>query len=137
MSWISGSGSLRPNAADSSIDRQLGHGQAQGLRELSHDQLGDQGLGPLPRPAELDHEQAAAVGVDHRGQRAPLAEGLHVAGRLVARERLHGTSIAAHGFLRRTSSRGADHGYGLISISAGSATRGPTPLGHMYSKIGP
>ena len=46
-------------------------------------------------------------------------------------------SVTGHGFLRRTSSRGADHGYGLISISAGSATRGPTPLGQMYSKIGP
>ena len=37
-----------------------------------------------------------------------------------------------HGFFRRTSSSGADHGYGLISISAGSATRGPMPLGQMY-----
>ena len=39
----------------------------------------------------------------------------------------------AHCFFSRTSSRGADHGYGLISITAGSATRGPMPLGQMYS----
>ena len=35
-------------------------------------------------------------------------------------------------FLSRTSSSGADHWYGLISISAGSSTRGPMPLGQMY-----
>src|SRR5262245_46081671 len=40
-------------------------------------------------------------------------------------------------FLRRTSSSGAAQGYGLMSISAGSSTRGPTPLGQMYSQIGP
>src|SRR5438477_7309975 len=39
-------------------------------------------------------------------------------------------------FLRRTSSSGADHGYGSMSISAGSSTRGPMPLGQMYWKIG-
>jgi hypothetical protein len=43
----------------------------------------------------------------------------------------------AHCFFKRTSSSGADQGYGLISIRPGSATRGPTPLGQMYSKIGP
>ena len=37
----------------------------------------------------------------------------------------------------RTSSSGADHGYGSISISAGSATRGPMPLGQMNSQSGP
>ena len=39
-------------------------------------------------------------------------------------------------FLSRTSSSGADHGYGSISMSAGSSTRGPMPLGQMYWKIG-
>ena len=43
-----------------------------------------------------------------------------------------GMYCLAHGFFRRTSSSGADHGYGLIIISAGSATRGPMPLGQMY-----
>ena len=35
----------------------------------------------------------------------------------------------SHFFFSRTSSRGADHGYGLISISAGSSTRGPIAIG--------
>ncbi len=30
-----------------------------------------------------------------------------------------------------TSSSGADHGYGSMSISAGSSTRGPMPLGQI------
>src|SRR5207247_70465 len=38
-----------------------------------------------------------------------------------------------HFALSRTSSSGADHGYGSMSISAGSATRGPIPLGQMNS----
>ena len=37
--------------------------------------------------------------------------------------------VAAQLAFRRTSSRGADHGKGLINISAGSSTRGPMPLG--------
>src|ERR1043166_3399713 len=40
-------------------------------------------------------------------------------------------SLFAHFHFSRTSSSGADHGYGLIFISAGSATRGPTALGQM------
>src|SRR5215467_9855631 len=40
---------------------------------------------------------------------------------------------AACYFFRRTSSSGADQGYGSISMSAGSATRGPTPLGQKDS----
>ena len=40
-------------------------------------------------------------------------------------------------FFRRTSSSGAAHGYGSISISPGSATRGPIPLGQMNSQSGP
>ena len=36
-------------------------------------------------------------------------------------------------FLRRTSSRGADQGYGLMSMSAGSATRVLIALGQMKS----
>jgi hypothetical protein len=51
--------------------------------------------------------------------------------------RIHGLDAvelgSGHCFFSRTSSRGADHGYGLISMSAGSATRGPMPLGQMYS----
>src|SRR5213594_3617626 len=43
----------------------------------------------------------------------------------------------SHFFFSRTSSRGADHGYGLISISAGSSTRGPIALGQLNSKMGP
>ena len=35
--------------------------------------------------------------------------------------------------LSRTSSRGAAHGYGSMSISPGSATRGPIPLGQTNS----
>src|SRR6202521_1131913 len=38
-----------------------------------------------------------------------------------------GDPARAYRFLSRTSSSGADHGYGLISISAGSSTRGPMP----------
>src|SRR5436309_9829565 len=43
----------------------------------------------------------------------------------------------SHFFFSRTSSSGADHGYGLISISAGSSTRGPIALGQMNSNMGP
>jgi hypothetical protein len=39
--------------------------------------------------------------------------------------------------LSRTSSRGADQGYGSISIRAGSATRGPIALTQMNSQRGP
>ena len=39
------------------------------------------------------------------------------------------TAVPAHPCFRRTSSRGAAQGKGLISISAGSSTRGPRPLG--------
>lgn len=42
------------------------------------------------------------------------------------------TPLPPH-FFRRTSSSGFDHGQGLTSSSAGSATRGPMPLGQMYS----
>jgi glucose/arabinose dehydrogenase len=45
--------------------------------------------------------------------------------------------VGAQGRLRRTSSSGADQGYGSIASSAGSATRGPIALGQMYSQIGP
>ena len=36
-----------------------------------------------------------------------------------------------HGRFSRTSSSGADHGYGSIFMSAASSTRGPTPLAQM------
>src|SRR5262249_21268563 len=45
--------------------------------------------------------------------------------------------LPPHSSLRRTSSRGADPGYGLISSRPASSTRGPMPLGQMDSQIGP
>ena len=65
------------------------------------------------------------------------AQPLHPAARSQrARDlRMNGLALRHH-FFSRTSSYGADQGYGLMSMSAGSATRGPMPLGQTYSKIG-
>jgi len=48
-----------------------------------------------------------------------------------------GLVAPAHFPFSRTSSSGAGHGYGSISMRPGSATRGPIPLAQMNSWSGP
>ena len=60
-----------------------------------------------------------------------LSAKLRATNLLLAAEGEPGGPAGARHFLSRTSSSGADHGYGSISISAGSATRGPIPLGQI------
>jgi hypothetical protein len=89
MSWISGSGSLRPNGSGTSTSASSGVGSPSGAREQPDDQLRHQRLRALARAAELDHEQPV-VRVHHRRQRAALAERLHVAQGCSSREFGHG-----------------------------------------------
>jgi hypothetical protein len=61
--------------------REIGHRQPQRARQPAHHQLGDQHPRALPGTAELHHPEPAIVGgVDDGRQRAPLAQGLDVAG---------------------------------------------------------
>jgi hypothetical protein len=77
-------------------------------------------LGPSSRvPASGRRGKHVTPRAPHTPQPATRASGAVVA------------RAAARYFFRRTSSSGADHGYGSIFMRAASSTRGPTPLGQM------
>ena len=76
-----------PEAIRQVDDRQLRHRQFQSARDAMRDDLGNQHLCALAGTAELGDEQAAAVGVDDGGKRAPLTERLDVSCGLMARQR--------------------------------------------------
>src|SRR5207247_5944088 len=61
---------------------ELRHREAEGARELTGDDLGEQGLPPLARSAELEDVEPVVARLDERRQRAAFAQRRDVARRL-------------------------------------------------------
>ena len=147
-SWISGSGSARPIVASSSSRTSSGTGNPSARASCPDDDLGDQRLRPLARPAELEHVEPVVVGLDEGGQRPALPQGRHVPRRrdIAHRARAYRhTPVALDRFCRdaalRRSRPGTRHLYsragprprrGMKPLDQGAAI---PPMGHNMRRV--